>query len=212
MPKSAPFEAHAERYDEWFEAHPTLYASELALLREMLPPGAALEVGVGSGRFAAPLGVAFGVEPAPRMREIARRRGIDAVEGVAEALPYADASFDVVLMVTTICFVDDLDASLREARRVLRRGGHIVIGFIDRESPVGREYERRRAGDDFYSDATFYAAAEVEDHLLRAGFRDLVFRQTLFDAGDDADAPERSADGHGRGSFVVVRARTPVPR
>jgi ubiquinone/menaquinone biosynthesis C-methylase UbiE len=95
-----------------------------------------------------------GIEPSAAMRELARERGLDAVGGVAEQPPYPDDSFDTLLMVTTICFVDDIPLSLREARRVLRPGGHIVIGFVDRESPLGRDYLAHQAENVFYREAT----------------------------------------------------------
>ena len=50
------------------------------------------KIGVGSGHFAAPLGISIGVEPAPRMAEQARHRGIEVLDGISEALPYDDAS------------------------------------------------------------------------------------------------------------------------
>ena len=76
----------------------------------------------------------------------ARLLGIDVRAGVAEDLPFGDGAFDFVLMVTTICFLDDVPKAFREARRVIRPGGSIVIGFIDRESTLGKEYERGRSG------------------------------------------------------------------
>lgn len=145
MPRVTPFEQRVDRYEAWFERHRAVYESELEAIRALLPPGRGTEVGVGTGRFAAPLGITAGVEPSASMRAVARQRGINAESGVAEALPYRDASFDVVLMVTTICFVDDLDASLQEAHRVLRPAGHLVIGFVDRASALGHDYEAHKA-------------------------------------------------------------------
>lgn len=65
MPKSEPFERYADRYDDWFEAHPDAYQSEVEALRRLLPqPGFGLEIGVGTGRFASPLGIQVGIDPA----------------------------------------------------------------------------------------------------------------------------------------------------
>jgi ubiquinone/menaquinone biosynthesis C-methylase UbiE len=207
VPKIEPFEAHAERYDAWFEDHRWAYQSELNAVRVLLPPGRrALEVGVGSGRFAAPLGVNEGVEPSAAMRRLAARRGIRAVDGTAERLPYPDARFDSVILVTTICFVDDVDATLREAFRVLEPGGCIVIGFVDRTSRIGRSYERRRAQSAFYAEARFLSTQELLSRLENAGFVRPVCAQTLFHALAQIRGPEPVRPGYGEGSFVVVRA------
>ncbi|MGM0425100.1 MAG: SAM-dependent methyltransferase, partial [Thermodesulfobacteriota bacterium] len=66
MPKIEPFEKYSEAYEQWFEENPEAYRTELELIHGLLPPQPAargLEVGVGSGRFAAPLGLDTGVEP-----------------------------------------------------------------------------------------------------------------------------------------------------
>src|SRR6056297_1421306 len=141
MPNAAPFEAHTDRYERWFEENEDAYQSELEALGRLLQTtGYGLEVGVGSGRFAGPLGVQVGVDPALQMLDYARQRGIDVVRGVAERLPFADDTFDTVLIVTTICFVDDVPRTLAEAARVLEPSGSIVIGYIDENSPLGQRY------------------------------------------------------------------------
>jgi hypothetical protein len=72
-----PFEHYAEDYDRWFEEHRTEYGAELATIRRVLPApdSRAVEVGVGSGRFAAPLGIGLGSEPARALGRMARRGG-----------------------------------------------------------------------------------------------------------------------------------------
>ena len=102
--------------------------------------GNGIEIGVGTGRFAAPLGVKRGIEPSRPMAELARKKGVEVTSGVAEKLPFGDGEFDFALMVTTVCFLDDMDLAFHEVHRVLRPGGPFLIGFIDRESPLGREY------------------------------------------------------------------------
>jgi hypothetical protein len=83
-----PFSVHPRRYDEWFARHEAAYLSELLAVRALLPSrGNGLEIGVGTGRFAAPLGVACGVDPAVPALAYARERGVHVACGVAEALP-----------------------------------------------------------------------------------------------------------------------------
>jgi len=55
---------------------------------------------------------------------------VKVLSWVAEELPLGDSSFDFVLMVTTVCFVDDINRALLEAHRVLSHGGILIMGFV----------------------------------------------------------------------------------
>jgi SAM-dependent methyltransferase len=91
-----------------------------------------LDVGCGSGEFLAELAalgaVATGVDPAPAMVALARRRG-PAVQADAEHLPFADRSFDAVTAVNALQFAEDAGDALREFARVLRPGGRIGLAI-----------------------------------------------------------------------------------
>jgi SAM-dependent methyltransferase len=207
-PRIEPFVLHHRRYEDWFERHRAAYLSELLAVRALLPwDGRGLEIGVGTGRFAGPLGVKFGIAPAAEMLGYARTRGVAIAQAVAEALPFVDAVFDYGLIVTTICFVDDPRAMLREAARVLRPGGELIIGFIDRESRLGREYLAHQAENIFYREATFYSASEVKALLGEAGFSGLIWIQTIYTPLPKIRSIEPVSAGTGHGSFLAVRAR-----
>jgi SAM-dependent methyltransferase len=208
MPKVDPFEEHTERYDEWFEQNEYAYESELAALRHLFPSsGYGVEIGVGSGRFAAPLGVEVGVDPSKAMMAYASERGIDAVRGVAEALPLKNDSFDAALLVTTICFVDDIPETLAEADRVLGPDGTLVVGFIDKDSQLGRVYQEMQDENPFYRDAVFVSTDELVAELEAAGFTDFEFAQTIYDELPEIDEREPIRSGYGDGSFVVISAQ-----
>lgn len=207
MPKATPFDDRVARYEAWFDRFPYVYRAELAALRELLPAGHGVEVGVGTGRFAAPLCIEVGIEPSPAMGQLAAQRGIRVVAGVAERLPFADASNDFLLMVNLVCFLSDPLAAFREARRVLKDNGALVVAFIDAASPLGIAYERAKGENPFYRDAVFRTPTEIAALFHTAGFSDLVFRQTLFRPLGEIDADEPVKTGHSSGSFVVVKGR-----
>lgn len=207
MPRTEPFDRYASRYEDWFERNQFAYESELRAIREQLPKsGNGIEIGVGSGRFAVPLGIKIGVEPSRKMRENAQKKGIEVIDGVSEKLPFDDSQFDFALMVTTICFVDDIESSLKEAYRVLKLGGSLIIGFVDRESLIGKLYQRYKEKSVFYRIATFYSVDEVIYYLKKAGFKDFNFTQTIFHDLAEIRDIEPIKEGYGEGSFVVIRA------
>lgn len=202
------FEKYAQEYDKWFDENKDVYKSEIMILRGLIPrEGVGLEVGVGTGRFATPLGIKMGVEPAKAMADMARKRGINVHEGRAEALPFDDDSFDFVLMMTTICFLENPLHALEEAKRVLKPEGHIIIGIIDRDSPLGMSYERKKTTSKFYKYANFHSADEVLNWLRSLNFGHIVTRQTIFKSPDEIDALEPFEEGHGKGAFVAISAQ-----
>ncbi len=205
MPGIDSFDKNVPRYEQWFLDHPLAYVSELHAVRDLAPKGSGVEIGVGTGRFAAPLGIKEGIEPSLAMAELARQRGVEVAVGVAENLPYGDAEFDLALMVTTVCFLDDIELAFKEVHRVLKPGGAFLVGFVDRESELGKGYLSRKDRSAFYKEATFYSVDEIVSQMKGAGFSDFQFRQTLFRPPDELEEVEPVREGSGEGSFVVVR-------
>lgn len=210
MPVVAVFDQQAVEYDRWFDEHEPVYQAEVAALRKFISPTVlGIEVGVGTGRFAIPLGIRFGIDPSRGMLNIAQERGLRVCQAVGERLPFRDEQFDLVLLVTVICFVDDVPTLLRELGRVLKPGGQLVIGFINRNSELGRRYESTKEASAFYRDARFYSVEEVADWAKRAGFDAIQFCQTLF--GGSSEFSPRGLEvheGHSDGAFVVLCAVT----
>lgn len=207
MPKIEPFERHADKYEEWFERNKFVYESELRAIRKLLPEkGEGIEIGIGSARFSAPLGIKAGIEPSSKMGKIACDRGIEVVKGVAETLPFGHSKFDFTLIVTTICFLDNIKAAFREASRILKPDGCLVIGFIDKDSPIGKLYQQHKEDSVFYKLADFYSVEAIISHLKRAGFKDFNFTQTISHNPAEIREVEPIKDGYGEGSFVVIKA------
>jgi len=208
MQNTNPFETHYEEYDAWFDRNTNVYESELLAVREVLPPpGDWVEIGVGSGRFASRLAIPTGVEPAEGIAILARGRGIDVLKGKAEYLPLEDESVDAAFLITTLCFVDDVDRTFHEVARVLRAGGYAVVAFIPKDSRFGERYRADASEDRFFRRATLYAKQRVFDAIEAAGLEIERVVQTLTGFPEQAnDRIEPPAEGHERGSFIVVRA------
>jgi SAM-dependent methyltransferase len=202
--KLEAFELFAEDYDRWYDENPYLFQSELKALKKVTPDGVGLEVGVGTGRFAKELGVEFGVDPAINMLRFAKERGIKVVAGVGEQLPFVNDVFDFVINVITICFVEDPKAVLSESKRVLKRGGRLIIGFIDRNSFLGKIYEeKKKMGHKFYKYANFFAPVEIVELMKEEEFSNFEIYQTIFSI-ESSRRVEEPKEGFGKGAFVVI--------
>ena len=198
------FDENWERYDNWFETHKNIYSSELKALQKALPGGNGLEIGAGSGRFAQPLGVKVGTDPSINMLRLAKKRGVEAVQGVGEALPFKDCTFDFVLIVVTLCFVEEPEYVLREACRVLRSGGMLIVGEINKGSSWGRLYEAKRNKSNFYKIATFYSSNDIIEMFDKVEIGYLESYQTLLQPPGVFEIEEDPENGADRGGFVVI--------
>jgi ubiquinone/menaquinone biosynthesis C-methylase UbiE len=209
MKNQFTFENHVAEYEGWYERYPWVFKSEVEALREMLPVGDKLngiEVGAGTGRFAEALGIKEGVEPSQTMRAHAIKRGVEMMDAVAERLPYGDHRFDFVLMNFCISYFKDLHLAFKEAHRVLKSDGSLIVGFIDKESTIGRYYEEHKPKSTFYKNANFYSVEKILEELSNAKLKHTSTCQTLFKSLDEIKAFEPCKPGYGEGSFVVIRA------
>ena len=151
-----------------------------------LPKGAAiLDVGCGTGEhLKRALGhglKAAGVEPAPAMLGVARRDVPQArlEDGVATRLPFGDGEFDAVIMIEVLRYLDlpDIELALREARRVLRPGGKILVTLVNRWSLDGfylhqraRQLFKRSSFNPTNPFCLFHTPASAKRLLERTGF------------------------------------------
>lgn len=199
------YDQFADDYDSWFERHEGYYYAELNAIRKLLPDNVVgIEIGIGTGRFALPLGISIGVEPSHSMAQLALARGILVVKAKAEDLPFFDLSFDYALMVTTDCFLENIPKAFEEVYRILKRDGSFLIGLIDKDSRLGKKYEVMKITNPWYKHAHFHSTEEITHLLQQAGFSHFEYCQTL--VGEDETKVEEPMPGYGKGSFVVIKA------
>jgi ubiquinone/menaquinone biosynthesis C-methylase UbiE len=198
------FDRHWEKYENWFEEHKSTYCLEVKAIKKAKSEGFGLEVGVGSGRFASLLDVKIGIDPSKNMLNLAKKRGIQVIQGAGEYLPFKDNTFDFALIVVTLCFVEEPEYVLNETCRVLKRGGRLIVGEINRDSQLGRLYEAKRKKSVFYKAATFYSSNEIIGMFDKVGIRYLESYQTLLQPPIVPEIEEEPEKGLDKGGFVVI--------
>ncbi len=203
------FDRYYRKYDAWYDRNKFAYLSELEALKKVVPKkGRGLEIGVGTGRFASVLGIEYGIDPSKNMLKIARKRGMDVRLGKGERVPFADSTFDYIVIIITLCFVKNPGKVLTEAKRVLKNGGKIIVGIIDKDSFLGRFYQSKKSV--FYKQANFFGVRELADLLKVTGFSRISYYQTIYKLPNKMNSVERPRLGYGKGGFVVIRAHKSI--
>jgi ubiquinone/menaquinone biosynthesis C-methylase UbiE len=209
----AVFNRLAKEYDAWYDSEKgmPLYESEVLCLRPLvseLQPKL-LEIGVGTGRFASRFPGVIGIDPALGALRIASMRGVPTVLGVGEKLPFKEESFGGILVILTLCFVDDPMKVLRESRRVLCEDGGLILGTVPKDSDWGSFYlDKKKEGNPFFEKATFYTMKELEKMLKKAGFRIKKIRSTLLQRPGEKSVVEEPSDTYEKtAGFVCLLSR-----
>ena len=171
----------AETYESWYATslgRAVDRAERATLLRMARPqPGElALDVGCGTGHFTQMLAQdgaeVTGCDASEAMLRQAARTLPDLRWQLADAreLPYADASWDLVLSVTMLEFVEEPARALDEMWRVLRPGGRLVVAVLQADTPWHALYTRQaQEGPSPFALAHFYGRDELGAYLAKFG-------------------------------------------
>jgi SAM-dependent methyltransferase len=122
------------------------FAEEIVAFLEVQPSEQVLEIGFGPGvaiellTRAAPGVRVAGIDVSKEMVEQASARNAAAIRtgavglrhGTVERMPFEDGAFDLAVPINSMQVWPDVDAELREIRRVLRAGGRIALAFTPR--------------------------------------------------------------------------------
>ena len=170
-----PFDEWTSRYDSWFETPSgTLikqYESEMLLkLLNPLPKEKILDVVCGTGIFTMDV-MAFGPMitgidiSEPMLRKAMDKTSQSGFTGICAdmcALPFADNSFDKVLSMTAIEFVEDAKKVIDELDRVTKKGGSIVVTTLNSLSPwANRRLNAAKKGHDLFNKIFFRSPDEM---------------------------------------------------
>ena len=212
-------------YDSWYQTPMGAFVDrvETDCALGLLEPAAGqsvLDAGCGTGNFSLKLAEmgcrVTAVDVAEKMMDQARQKAVRAGadirflrEDMAE-LPFGDGSFDRVLTMAAFEFLPDPARAVRELLRVLRPGGVLVIGTIEKGGPWAGLYESDAMAGTAYERASFLTGESIAAMAPEA----LDTKERSPDVapgapeGDSTPAGEAAAKAAGaRGGFVCLRFR-----
>ncbi|MBI5683355.1 MAG: class I SAM-dependent methyltransferase [Deltaproteobacteria bacterium] len=176
-----------DKYDAWYQTHLGSLCDKLekdAIFSLFKPKGLVLDIGCGTGNYTYEVqkrgGKAVGMDTDFDMVLFAKNKAtIKGVKplfivGNAQALPFKDNLFDGILEVTALCFIRHPETVIKEAHRVLKSDGTIVIGELNRLSYWA--FLRRAKGwfkETVYKHARFFSISTLTEMLHETGFKDL---------------------------------------
>jgi ubiquinone/menaquinone biosynthesis C-methylase UbiE len=224
--RTRTFDTWPERYDQWFKTPigrlVKIYETELIL--KLLKAGCGekiLDAGCGTGVFTADILAAgscvVGLDISePMLSEAGRKaRGYPfrRVLGDIGSLPFPDQTFDKVVSVTALGFLQDIRVGIRELFRVARKGGCVVVAMLNSRSPwaVRRRAEAKERPDSLFRQITFRSPEELEASVPVRG----VIKTAIHFQRDDDPERAKEIESAGRlaglntGAFMVGRWERP---
>jgi len=183
----AAFSRGAAGYDGRAEVQAEVRARVLSLVAAAAPAARrVLDVGCGTGRLLADLAHpdrarpglrTAGIDLAPGMCAAARAAAPSAAVSAAdaEALPFRDGAFDLVLSTSTFQWLERLGPAVRECARVLAPGGRLLVALFAERTLHELRTAWRAAAAGRLPDRThrFFTPGEVGEALAAAGLRDV---------------------------------------
>ncbi len=199
------FEEYAEQYDKWYDNNKFIYMSELDCVKKAVPnSGMGIEIGVGTGRFASRLNISYGVDPSFNMLKFAKERGIQCVKGCGEDIPFKSSVFDFAVVLFTLSFVKNPNKVFCEINRIVKKGGYVVCGIIDKDSFLG-EFYMQHLDSKFYSKCKFLSTLELVDICKKNNILITEVYQTLFKIPELINECSPVKVGFGDGGYVVTK-------
>lgn len=151
------FDAFATHYDNWYSTPLGVFVDEVErkMAMELAPfkyGMKVLDVGCGTGNYTsyiAKMGCkVIGLDISEKMLNIARQKLPETcfVQSSIYGMPFKKNTFDIVFSMATFEFIHEFEAAYFEMKRIVKPGGHILIGTINGDSAWG-EYFKSKAGN-----------------------------------------------------------------
>ena len=110
-----------------------------------------------------------------------RGRGSTLIKAALQDLPFESSSFDKVISVCTLEFVDKPLLALAELSRVIKKDGILLLGFLNKNSPWAKlRIEKGKETNSVWQGAKFYCLSDIAGIAFKAGLRMTGFKGAVY--------------------------------
>ena len=164
----------ANNYDDYYQSDfgkkiDAIEKDIFDLLINGIPKREMLELGCGTGHwsdyFLQKGFKVIGIDTSEAMLSIAKKKNINIKCEIADSqnIPFKDESFDVVSSITMLEFVENQDKVIEEAYRVLKKGGTLILGCLNKNSILAKNKENSET----FKEANFLTTEEIKTKLKK---------------------------------------------
>jgi len=222
MTKTATFDPWPEKYESWFTTPlgEIVLEYEKKLVLEMAPPKPEerlLDAGCGTGIFTSLYSAAgsriTGLDLSLPMLNYCRGKlpGAGLLQGNMLTLPFKNESFDTVISVTALEFIEDAVSAVDELFRVTRPGGRILVATLNSLSPWAAERKAKAAADGgLFSRVYFRSPHDLESLRQEACRTAAVVHFNRNEEAEKASEIEEAREGSPEGAFAAALWEKPV--
>lgn len=160
------FEKNINEYDLWYKKNKKIFDLEIKAIKKLILNIRAkktLEIGAGTGRFTKALKITNAIEPSKKLVKYLTKNGINAFKAFGEKIPFKNKEFDIVFILFSLEFVKKPKQVLKEANRVLKNKGLLILGFLNKDL-INKKSK-------FYKKANFFQESDILNILKESGFK-----------------------------------------
>lgn len=160
------FEKNLHEYEKWYEKNKTIFSLEIKAIKKLLgnkKTKKTLEIGAGSGRFTKALKITHAIDPSKKLVDFISKNGVNAIKAFGEKIPFRDNEFDAVFIIFSLEFVKRPKKVLKEAKRVLKNRGILILSLVN-----GKSVDKNSK---FYKRARFFKEKEIFKLINEIGFK-----------------------------------------
>jgi len=176
------FDKNVERYESWYIKNLDKAKCEEFLIKSFNLKGIGIEIGSGTCYFTRLFKDCIGIDISFEMCKFCKKyRNIEVIHCIGEKLPIKDKSLNYILIIVTICFIDNPKIVLEECYRCLKERGKILICIIPKDSYLGKMYEEKKVRGEsiFYKYAKFYTEKDIVDIAEKINLKHIHTGKTL---------------------------------